>query len=387
MKALVITPEPPTPPTSGGQLRVCQQVAGLQAVGYQVTVLAFAEPDNVSGGTGRILLGRETTVAKLSRFLRAAVRGEHPHLLRLLEHRDAVVRALYAHRPDLVVLEYSVLAPLLPAIRAALPGVVTVVDTHNAETVLLAQLLRASRRLRPLVRHLLEWRGMARIERTFLPLADEVWVPSEADGRALQTLGARRIAVVPNGVNTAYYQPGPAGADDPVLVFSGIFHHAPNVEAAEILCRQILPRVVARRPEVRVCLVGKSPGAIRHLKGPRVTITGFVPDVRPYLARAAIAVVPLRRGAGTRLKILEALAMGKAVVSTHKGCEGLHVKDGIHLLMAETAEEFTDRIVALLVNPSWRRRLGDAGRELVQREYSWEAVHRILRTGTIAGRL
>jgi glycosyltransferase involved in cell wall biosynthesis len=156
----------------------------------------------------------------------------------------------------------------------------------------------------------------------------------------------------------------------------------PNEDGIAHFVEAILPRVRARVPEVTVTVVGRKPSArVRRLAAvPGVRITGTVDDVRPYVAGAAVCVVPLRVGGGTRLKIFEALAMGKAVVSTSVGAEGLPMTPGRHFVQADEEAAFADAVIALLQDPGRRRALGDAGRRLVEERYSWPRVAREFET-------
>jgi glycosyltransferase involved in cell wall biosynthesis len=184
------------------------------------------------------------------------------------------------------------------------------------------------------------------------------------------------LSVVPNGVDTEQFQPGPEAAGPPHLVFTGAMGWQPNAEAMIYFCREILPAVRAHFPDVQLSIVGLQPPAEVVALGqqPNIHVTGFVPDVRPYIAEATVYIAPLKLGSGTRLKILEAMAMGKAVISTTIGAEGLEVTDGRHLLIADSAADFASRICELLADPGRRQALGQAGRALVEACYDWRAV-------------
>jgi glycosyltransferase involved in cell wall biosynthesis len=133
-------------------------------------------------------------------------------------------------------------------------------------------------------------------------------------------------------------------------------------------------------PDAKLTVVGRAyPADLRNLECPGVTLTGEVPDIRPYLKQASVVSVPIRMGGGTRLKVVEGLAMGKAMVSTRLGCEGIAVRGGEHLLIADDAPAFASSVLHLFENPALRSQLGSRGRALVEREYSWslagERVH------------
>jgi len=356
----------------------------MRRLGLDVAVLALAADDagEPVPGVARssvLRLAPESPARKLRRFARAALFAQHPHWGRIAPCTVAIAATLRTWRPEAVVLEYSLLATMLPVVRQAVPGVPVVVDAHNAEQALLRDLLVASQTVRARVRHWLELRGMTRIERRILPQADEVWVPSVQDAAVLAASGVDRLEIVPNAVDTDRYVPGGREERD-CLVFTGVFSHLPNADAARWMVREILPVVRARRPGAHLYLVGKTPQPIAHLTGPAVTVTGFVPDATHYLARASIVVVPVRYGSGTRLKILEALAMGKSVVSTTKGAEGLDLSHGREILIADDTPAFADAVITLLRDASLRARLGAAGRALVERRYSWRAMERVLRS-------
>jgi glycosyltransferase involved in cell wall biosynthesis len=160
------------------------------------------------------------------------------------------------------------------------------------------------------------------------------------------------------------------------MVFTGSLHYAPNTEAMLYFTSEIWPKVRRLIPEATLSMVGGHPPVnIRRLAHlPNVTVTGYVPDIRPYIAGAQIVIVPLRIGGGTRLKIVEALAMGKAVVTTSLGCEGLEVQNNRHLLIADDPNEFADRVIDLLRSPQRCRELGTEGRRLVEEMYDWQAI-------------
>jgi len=152
-----------------------------------------------------------------------------------------------------------------------------------------------------------------------------------------------------------------------------VLDYRPNLDAALFLVDEVLPLVRETHPDARVTIVGRSdPAELKQVQRPNVEATGEVPDVRPYLERAAVVAVPIRAGSGTRFKVVEGLAVGAPMVSTIVGCEGIGVEDGEHLLVADTAEDFADAIVRLFDDTDLGRTLGDAGRQFVVDEYSWE---------------
>ena len=215
-------------------------------------------------------------------------------------------------------------------------------------------------------------------ERHYLQLADHVLTVSEADRVYFsQVVDARKISVIPTGVDVDYFQPVPGGEISNSLVFTGSMDWLPNEDAMIYFVQEIMPLIQEECPDVTLEIVGRKPGArLAALVGRHtgVRLTGWVEDVRPNLARGAVCIVPLRIGGGTRLKIFEAMAMSKAVVSTSIGAEGLPVQPDENIFLADTPAEFARSVVSLLHSISERKRLGEAARKLVAESYSWRNV-------------
>jgi glycosyltransferase involved in cell wall biosynthesis len=262
------------------------------------------------------------------------------------------------------------------------PGPIVVIDEHNVEYELMersaAQAGSMSRRLH----YALEAAALKRVELGLLARADLVSVTSARERKLLGALlpGAS-VVVTPNGVDTEAFAPDPERAETPGrVIFTATMDYHPNEQAAHYFADTIWPRVRAEVPDATWYLVGaRPPASFKRLAAlPGVTVTGTVAETQPYLAAAAVAIAPLLVGGGTRLKILEALAMGKAVVTTALGSEGLDVTSGEHLLVANDPGEFSDAVIRLLRDEAQRARLGAAGRALVEREYSWARSGRAL---------
>jgi len=204
---------------------------------------------------------------------------------------------------------------------------------------------------------------------------------SQTDETALMgRVSGLRTAIVPNGVDVEYFTPN-QGKDLPALIYTGGMNMFANRDAVLFFLTEIWPLIRKQVPEVRFFAVGQDPPKeLLELAAhdPQVIVTGYVNDVRPLVWDASVYVVPLRVGGGTRLKVLDAMAMGKAMVSTSIGCEGLDVQPDEHLLVADSPEEFADKTVKLLRDQSRRSTLGRSARELVERHYSWRMIGRQL---------
>jgi glycosyltransferase involved in cell wall biosynthesis len=202
---------------------------------------------------------------------------------------------------------------------------------------------------------------------------------SEDDRLRLESIAPGiRATSIPTGVDTKYFAPTPNRERPGRLVFSGSMDWHPNEDAVLYFADAILPRIRAEVPDAALTVVGRNPTARLREVAERagIHVTGTVDDVRPSIDEAAVYVVPLRAGGGTRLKIFEALAMAKPVVSTTVGAEGLALESGRHFVAADDPETFAGAVVSLLRDPARRRALGTAGRDLVETYYSWPTIAR-----------
>jgi sugar transferase (PEP-CTERM/EpsH1 system associated) len=223
-----------------------------------------------------------------------------------------------------------------------------------------------------------EYRATDRVEQAYLRSADHVLAVSEVDRKFFsQFIEPSKITVIPTGVDIDFFEPAQSAMEGNILVFTGSMDWIPNDDAIFYFVKMIFPLIQMQIPDTELWIVGRSPSPrLRdlgdHVRGIRVT--GRVDDIRPYVRDAAVCIVPLRIGGGTRLKIFEAMAMGKAVVSTTIGAEGLPVQHGKNILLADQPQDFADNVVSLLKNPLYRENLGRAARYLVEKEHSWDSV-------------
>jgi glycosyltransferase involved in cell wall biosynthesis len=261
-------------------------------------------------------------------------------------------------------------------------GIPTVIFTHNVEAVIWRRRFLVNQN--PLWK-LVAWREsrtIARAERHFTDLADHVLTVSDEDRRAfLEFLPEEKVTTVPTGVDLDYFRPGESSPPSPTLVFTGSMDWLPNEDAIIYFSTEVLPLIQKRIPDVTLSVVGRRPTRkvlALAANNPALRVTGGVDDIRPYVHKAAVYVVPLRIGGGTRIKIFEAMAMGSAVVSTSVGAEGLPVKDGNNIMLADSPEDFADRTVALLTQPAVRDRIGRAARALVESRFGWAEVTNVL---------
>ncbi|MGH9482596.1 MAG: glycosyltransferase family 4 protein, partial [Terriglobales bacterium] len=228
---------------------------------------------------------------------------------------------------------------------------------------------------------------MVRFERRAFRRAAAVTAVSVGDCAAALRMGARRTAMVANGVDLEQFQPAPGKEVAGRLLFLGALDWFANQDAVLHFVQATLPLIRARRPGAHLQVVGRRPAEAlrRRLSGqPGVELAGEVEDVRPYLAAAAVVVVPLRIGGGSRIKIIEALAMEKAVVATTVGAEGLEVRPGTHLLLADEPQQFARLTAQLLATPAQAAQLGRTGGRWVREHHNWDDAARALERAWLA---
>jgi sugar transferase (PEP-CTERM/EpsH1 system associated) len=274
---------------------------------------------------------------------------------------------------DIIQIEFPFLAPYLQAVHPR-SRAKRVLSMHNIESIRFGRELKCpSSKGRWLV---LQWDRLffESWEKRAIEQFDGITAVSDVEKEWIQQHApAARVELVPNGVDTKYFYPTSTWKASPSLVFTGLMDHPPNVDAVIWFCDEILPALRRKLPHIRFKIVGirPHPKVLELGKREGVEVTGEVADIRPYLAGSLALVVPLRSGGGTRLKILQAMAMERPVISTTLGAEGLEVTPEVNILIADTPDEFVNHILPLLASPGAAKRLGKAGRQLAVEKYDW----------------
>jgi polysaccharide biosynthesis protein PslH len=292
-------------------------------------------------------------------------------------------RILRAKRFDLVNLEFPYLGHY--DLRQAPPGEkapVLVVDSHEIAHDLARQFASAGGNVGRRLYAGANWRKLRREELGIYRDADGVYLCSTADQqRLLNVAPGVCTAVIPNAADVEYYQPRATDppSDGRTVVYFGLLSTVPNIDGVLHFVQDIWPRIAETHPGARCKIIGgRPPPSLRALAGPRIELTGFVSDLRPHLAAAATVVVPLRLGGGTRLKIVEAMAMGKAIVSTALGAEGIEAVPGRDILVEDQPAAFAGAVNRLLADPDAAARIGRSARQLAVERYGWSEAARAL---------
>ncbi len=382
-RLLFVTSRLPYPPTEGHQLRSWHLLRAA-ASQHEVHLLSLQRPQDPRV-PDPVLAATVKSVHCVEILPVSDPRAALPMLARWLGHGRPLLSARYMTgalelkfaellgQVDLVHLDILAVAGLIAQVPAHIP---VVLNEHNVEHLLLTAHAQIETRAwkRALLR--LQARELAGFEAAACARAAAVLACSQADAERLAAMAPRTpVTVIPNGVDLDRYQPRPTPApDSDTLVFVGQMSWFPNRDGIEWFLADVLPLIRARRPAT-LTVIGQSGGMLAPAGlESAVVFTGFVDDLRPRVLDAAVYVVPLRAGSGTRLKLLEAMAMGKAIVSTRIGAEGIALVDGEEALLADTPQEFADAVCRLLADPNLRARLGAAARRAAEREYGWDAI-------------
>jgi polysaccharide biosynthesis protein PslH len=382
----MLAAEAPYPLAGGGALRTASLAHYLARI-FSLDLIVFRQPGAPDpalalpdGLVRRVRVidlpahGRGTAVRVVRNALRLG-RGVPPLVDRFSGFAPQVEKALAGAHYDIGVIEHFWCAPYVEQLLPVCGR--TVLDLHNLESIFHGRCAAVDRNLAGLAHRVFE-RSCLKLERAWLPRFSTVLAPSDCDARAARAIApGARVAVYPNAIPAC--APPPPGTDH-ALVFSANMEYAPNTSAVRFFRGEVWPRLRERWPGLVWRLIGRNPQAVaRYVSGdPRIELVGPVEDAVRELARAEVAVVPILAGSGTRLKILEAWAAGLPVVSTTLGAEGLPVRDGEQLLLADGAGRFADAVSRLLASADLRGTLALGGRLLLEKEFTWEAAWRNL---------
>jgi sugar transferase (PEP-CTERM/EpsH1 system associated) len=388
MKILWLKTELLHPVDKGGKIRTYHLLKQLKA-DHHITYLTLddgsAPPDAVASATEychELIRIPHATREKFSEGFYAElvlnVCSSLPYAIRKYKS-DAMTRAISdataKHNFDVVICDF--LAPAVNLPRDLQTPVV--LFQHNVEAEIWRRHYEVQQH--PVKRFYLhlQWRKMQRFEKDACQRVDSVIGVSEADARMMERdYGIAKVHDIPTGVDVDFFKPSNCASARPnSLVFTGSMDWLPNEDAMRYFTGDILPIVRRSIPDIHLTIVGRNPyPSLLELaqKNPALTVTGRVDDVRPYIENAVAFIVPIRIGGGTRLKIYEAMAMEKPVISTTIGAEGLPVHDGAELLIADDARTFAEAVVKVLSDSELANQLGASAAQLVRRNFGWRGV-------------
>lgn len=384
MKFLYLIPYNPVPPIFGGAIRIYNILRHLVDM-HDVTVAGFGDPHEKEAmetafpslkGKVHFLKQPYNKHRGLRRLtLLSSLFSSHSNWYNMTmteEMEQLLIRLTEEHDFDAIQSEFPVMANYDIPSRA-----IKIYDAHNVEYNNFRRMSEASQDYLKKLYYWLESKKFYREEVKAVGRQDSILVTNQRDAN----IYSRDIAdvpkyIVPNGVDMEYFKPSHQSVEPHSLVYVGMMKYLPNDDAMSFFLQDIFPKIAKRVPNIKLYIVGSNPSQyLMNLNDPRVEVTGFVEDVRPYVNRSSVYVVPLRMGGGTRLKIIEAMAMRKPIVTTSIGCEGLGMKNGETALIADEIDQFADSVVELIHNQPLANYLIDNAYELVKDNYSWEVVY------------
>lgn len=380
MKILFVTTHSPRPADSGGKIVSYNTIRHLRLRGHEVTEFPLVDvaesaliPASHDAASG--IPVRPVRRTSFLRTVRALPFLPYP-VARYWDERvcASLLSELEAGNYDLVHCDHLHTAGYGLRAKREL-GTPIVLTAHNVEHVLWRGFSVLGWNVTRRLACRLESLRVRRYEAHVVAAFDACLALSEGDARSLSALRDGGTATaIPPGVDVVSFTPCPEREQAGAVVFCGRTDWPPNADGVLWFHRFVWPRIRQHNPDARLWIVGGNPPrAIRRLScDPNVQVTGWVEDPREYLAMAQVVVVPLRIGSGVRIKILEALAMRRAVVSTPVGCQGLEVAGGEHIMIARDPEDFARKTLYLLSHPRCRHDLGEAGRTLIESQYTWE---------------
>lgn len=389
MKILFLSPTVPFPLTDGGRIRVFNLLKQI-AKKSEVTLLALETQPTDGDGVAELrelgiqvhLVPNAPTLPRVSfgTLAKAFFKRQPITVARYdVPAYRRKLRTLLANETfDLVHYEMFHVAQFYK--ETDLPGVLS---QQNVDSAIWRRL--CSETINPFYKFAYWTQQLAfqRYERLLSPKFDAVTCTSDIDAAVFaQHCPKDAIEIIPNGVDITHYRPDFTAEAPAHLIYIGSMDWYPNEDAVAFFADEVFPRIQEKVPDVAFSIVGGNPsGRVQKLaERDGVVVTGRVPEIKPYFAEATVFVVPLRIGSGTRLKILEALAMGKAIVSTSVGAEGLDLKNGEEIFIADEPEAFADAVTRLLTDSALRRRIGENGRARVERDYDWRRIGEKLHT-------
>lgn len=384
MNILFLSTRSPYPLISGHSLRTYHILKGA-AANHEVTLLTFvqlkeelkkANVDHLRSfctAVHQFRIPTDTSRAKLGTALFLNLFSPLPFVAQKYdapEMRKKIREIIEQQKIDIIHVD---MLPLSTHINE-FPNIPKILVNHNVESLRLYRWFQNEKNILKKIYLGIQYRKLRRYEINSMKHYDSCVVVSEADKFILVKMGVRsNIFVVPNGTDTEFFKPQGLEVDRHSVIWLGHMDVHTNRDAAIYFWREIFPLILKKLPRVRMTFAGTSPpGEI--VEGAKtngnVSVTGFVEDIRPHVEQAAVFVVPIRIGSGTRLKILDAMAMKKAIVSTSVGCEGLRVTDDENILIADTPEDFADKVVKVIMDDGMRQKLGENARRLAK-EYDW----------------
>jgi len=380
MKILFLSPFLPLSLSSGGRIRTYNWLRFLGKK-YEIHLISFIESEDEL----KYIPELKNYCSRIETVLRRPVRGFKIKFFYLFGKMPYYIRQFYSvsmertikdslenNGYDLIHGTHLTMAYYLRDIK----GIAKIAEAIDCLTRNSLQQLHKGRSLKDRIKAFIDWRKIKRYETSLYPRFDYCIMASSKDKGFLERMSpGLKASVIPNGIDVEYFSPQAVKEDFPSLIFSGEMSYPPNEDAMFYFCTDILPLIEKSYPDIRLYIVGGSLSSkLKRFTSCRtnVILTGFVEDIRPYLAKATISICPLRMGTGVKNKVLEAMAMGKAVISSSIGHEGIEALSERDIIIADNPEGFAQRTIELLSNKDLRDKIALNGRKIVGANYNWK---------------
>ena len=386
MNILIITDYLPFPLISGDRIRVYNLIKNLSS-NHEVSLLSLTRPDDSLIAIEH--LSKYCQYIGLAELNKKSKIGYIPEIIRFLLMRTPIELSFLSSKKmeeeiktitrnnqfDVIQYEHSRMAFYDKYVDKHQQAQ-RVIMFHNVIFVQSESIYKINENKLDRFRDRLFSRQMKKWETDYSSRFDRCITVSKKDRQHLVSANPElKVDVVANGVDTDTLQPLPLEDKSPSLLFVGSMGYLPVANASIYFCNQILPLIKEKYPDITVWLVGREPTTeVKNLESKNIHVTGQVESVLEYYKKSTICIVPLKAGGGTRLKILEAMALGRPVVSTSIGCEGLNVIDNKHLLIADSPDDFSEKVISLIENDSLRQRIILEARKLVEKDYNWRKL-------------
>jgi polysaccharide biosynthesis protein PslH len=386
MRILQLTSRMPWPLTDGGTIGICNITKSLAELGHSITLVTYPLDDSIATKEATVALSKFAEIEMVSKplparwkvLIRTAFRGAYPIERRMMPEMFRLLKHLMEREKfDVVHVDQSHMGKYGLWLKHKY-GIPIVLRQHNFEALIYERF--AQTETNPIKRFLARMHGKRlKLEETrFLTNFDAVAAISSEDVAAMKQVAPKgNYSIIPAGVDTNYFHPTNVEVDPNSIISLGTLASEQNYDAMRFFLDAIFPLILSKLPSAILHIVGSSEQRILPFAkrfGSSVKVYGLVPDVRDYLAHSAVLVVPLRIGGGMRLKLLEAFASGKAIISTSIGAEGNKARNGTHLLIRDGAKSFADAVVELLSDAELRNLMGLNARELAVSSYGWDRI-------------
>ena len=391
LKILFFSQRFPLPMDAGGKIRTGQMLKFLKEIFDMTMVCNIESPKddqyldqvNTLCSEFHAVPWKETTKYSVKFYWRVLTRffSSYPITVKndySKELEEKIEELVRIHSYDLLICDF--LQPTLN-FKNVMQGNRTLLFQHNVESMIVKRHYETASNVLMKWFWYVQWKKMVKYEKLMCQRFNGVVTVSEPDKATLEKeFDAEHVYAIPTGVDISYFSPNGTTPEPNSLIYVGSMDWLPNEDAILYFAEQILPLIKQKVSGVKLTVVGRNPSdSLLHTleRCPEIQIVGRVDDIRPYISRHRVFILPLRIGGGTRIKVFEAMAMGKAIVSTHIGTEGLPLTNGEYVLLADTPSSFADAIVRLLKNNEDRRKIEEAARDFVEKNCSWQKASEI----------